>query len=451
MIADKKVERLERCQVRLSLTVPQAEVAKGYQDLLKEYSRTVQIKGFRKGHVPQDVLVRKFGDGLKQEAMSRVMDEALREALEGEEARPIATSQPSLDGNPEFSLDKDFSFSVLYDALPVFEPGPIDGIEIEIPSVEILPEDEDRELEDLRDRNSLVVDKDENAKAEKGDVATINYAELDADGGQVDGSAREGFVFTVGSGQTLYDLDEDVIGMQVGDQKTVEKSYPADYRFQELAGQSRKIRLKLVQLKARKLPALDDDFAQDVSESFKTLADLRADIRKKLETRRDERLAALKERQVVEALLQRNQFDLPESLIRAELAHRYQEFVQRLGGDPATLDKLLAGTGKTLDALLDEWRPGSERALRTRFILEKLLEREKVELSQEELEAEYQRIAAGSGSDAAQVRQQYESLGYAERLRDRLREDKLFSLIYSKAKEKKGKKTKLVDLFAENQ
>jgi len=451
MVSQKDVKKEDHCQVVLTLTVPKEDVAKGYEALLAEYSKSVQIKGFRKGHVPAAVLERKFGEGLKEEAMGRIMDDAVTEAMEGVEEKPIGTSQPSVKDKPDFALDKDFTFSVVYDTFPSFDPPSIDGIEVEIPVVSVADEDVEREIESIRERNALVIDKDEGAKAGKGDVATIDYAEIGEDGLQVAGSKREGFVFTIGSGQTLYGVDDDVLGMAKGDEKTVDKSYPADYRHAELAGKSKKVWLKLAQVKARKLPDLDDDFAQDVSESYKTLADLRADTRKKLEEHLEERLKSMREQALVEGLVSRATIDLPESLVKADLAHRYQDFVGRLGGDPRTLDKLLGSMGKGFDELIAEWRPASEKSLRTRFILEKLMETEKIDASEEDLAAEFARIAERQGGPVEEVRKQYEDAGYGERIKDKVREDKLFALILSKAKEKKGKKAKFVDLFAENQ
>jgi trigger factor len=451
VVAKQETQKLEKCQIRLTLTVPRDEVKKGYEALLKEYSKSVQIKGFRKGHVPGTVLERKFGEGLKEEAMGRIMEDAVKEALETVEQKPIGTSTPAVTEEPVFSLDADFTFSVTYDTFPEFELGSIEGIECEIPAVEVGAEDEGREMDDLRDRNALVIDKDEGAKAAKGDVATIDYAELDETGAEIAGTAREGFVFTVGSNQTLYDFDEDVIGMVKGDSKTVAKTFPADYRFPDLAGKDKKLRLALTQVKARKLPDLDDDFAQDVSEKYKTLADLKADIRKRLEARLADKLAALKEQQVIEALLARCPMELPESIIEAQLAARYRDFMGRLGADPKTFAKLLEGSGKTAEGLFQEWRPSTEKSIKTRLIIEKLLEREKPEASDEELSAEYAKIAERSGSTPEETREQYEKAGYAERVLDQIRENKLFDAIYAKGKEKKGKKTKFVDLFAENE
>ncbi len=451
MVTKKEIQKLEKSAVRLSITVSKEESRKAYDAMMKDYAKNVQLPGFRKGHVPIPVLERKFGEGLKQDAMSRIMEQSVEEAMEGLEERPLPYSTPTITEEPSFSLDEDFSFSVEYDAFPSYTVGDYKGIEIELPKVEISADDENRELDELRERNAIVIDKEEGKKAEKGDVATIDYVEIDADGKEVESSKREGFVLTLGSGANLYGLDDDVIGCKKDAEKTVEKTFPADYQYSDLAGSKRKIRFSLKALKARKLPELDDDFAQDISEKYKTMAELRADIRKRLERELEERLRHKKEEQVIEALIERTPIVLPESMIRIELEARFREFTGRIGADEATLMKILAGSGKSKSSLFDEWRPLSEKAIRTRLILEKMVADQKIELAEGELEAEYAKMAEANNVSAEEVKAQYEKMGVVERLKDNIKEDKLFKIILEAGKVKSGKKMKYVDLVKENQ
>jgi trigger factor len=451
MVTKKEIQKLEHSQVRLSLTVPKEEIKKSYDDMIREYSKNVQIKGFRKGHVPATVLERKFGEGLVQDAMSRVMEKSVEEAMEGLEERPLPYSTPTVTDEPKFSLTEDFTFTVQYDTFPSYAVGDYSGIEIELPKVEILPEDENRELDELRERNAIVIDKEEGKKAEKGDVATIDYVELDADGNEVSNTKREGFVLTLGSGANLYALDDEIIGCKKDAEKTVDKEFPADYQYSDLAGQKKKVKFKLTQLKGRKLPELDDDFAQDISEKYKTMDDLRTDIRKRLELQLEETLRHKKEEKIIEALMARTPIDLPESMIAIELEARFREFSGRIGADEATLLKLLSGSGKSKESLFAEWRPMSEKAIRTRLILEKLVADEKIELAEGDLEAEYERMAAANAVSAEEVRSQYEKMNMVERLQDNIKEDRLFKKIEAAGKVKFGKKVKFVDLNKENQ
>jgi trigger factor len=451
MVTKKDIQKLEHSAVRLTITVAKDEVKKAYDELLKEYSKNVQIPGFRKGHVPAAVLERKFGEGLKQDAMSRLMESSVQEAVEGIEERPLPYCSPTVTDEPTYSLDEDFVFSVGYDTFPTYSVGDYSGIEIEVPKVEIQDEDEKRELDELRERNAIVIDKEDGKKAEKGDVATIDYVEIGADGAETAASKREGFVMTLGAGANLYGLDDEVIGCVKGDKKVVEKEYPADYQYSDLAGQKKKISFTLVQLKGRKLPDLDDDFAQDISEKYKTLADLKANIRERLSRQLAETLRHKKEEQAIEELIKRTTIDLPKSMVDIELQARFRDFASRVGADEATMVKLLASSGKTPESLFDEWRPMSEKAIKTRLILEKLAQDEKIELAEGELEAEYAKMAEENNVSPDEVKSQYEKMNMTERLVDHLKEDKLFDKIYAAGKEKTGKKMKYVDLFKGNE
>lgn len=452
MSVSKEVQKLEKSALRVTLTVDREEVRKSYDDLMKEYVKSVQLPGFRKGHVPQTILERKFGESIRQDASSRLMEKAVQEALEGDSSiRPLPYSTPQVDQAPVLNLESDFSFAVTFDVFPEFTLGSTDGIEVEIPKVDVSADDEAREMEALRERNALVIDKEEGKKADKGDVATIDYAELDAEGNEVPGSAREGFVFTIGSGENLYAIDDEVIGMVKGKEKTFDKAFPEDYRYKDIAGSTKKLRVKLAQLKARQLPALDDDFAQDISEKFTSLADLKADIRKKLEDRLEEKLRLKKEEQTIEALISRNPIDLPESMVQMQLESQFRDFMGRIGADEATMLKLLSSSGKNPQALMEEWRPTAEKQIRTRLILEKLVDERKEECSDEELASEYARMAAASGVGPDEVKAQYERMNMVDRLRDHIKEDKVFQAIWASGKVKTGKKAKFLDLFAENE
>lgn len=452
MIANKKIERLENSAARLSVTVGKEAVQAAYDELLKDYGKNVRIDGFRKGKVPVSVLERKFGSALKTEAMARLLDKAVGEALEGEELAPLAYAQPELDGEPSFELGKEFCFSVTYDVFPEVKAGDLAGAEIELPAVNIAKADEQRELDEIRERNAIVMDKADSAKAARGDIATVDYAELDAEGQPVKGTERQDFVFEIGSGYNIYKFDDEVVGMKRGDEKVVVKSYPVDFEYTELAGQSRKLKLTLTKLKEKRLPELDDELAQDVSEKFKTLDELKADIKAKLEKRLEERLRSLKEKAIIEALVERSELTLPKSMVNAELEMRKRKLMQRMGIDSEErLEQIVAMNGHGGESLYDEWRPDAEKAIRTRLILDKLVAEGKFEVSDAELKAEYAKMAEGTNHSAEEVEAEYERRGMVEYLKDRVKEDKLLAGLAEKVKVKKGKKLAFVDLFKENE
>jgi trigger factor len=452
MIASKNIERLPRSSVKLTVTVPMEAGRAEYDSLIAEYSRSVKIDGFRKGKVPASVLERKFGDGLRLDAMGKVMEKAVEEAVADIPEKPIAYSQPTLEGEPDFKLDQDFIFTVKYDVFPEVSPPDWKGLEIEVDEATVELEDEERELAAIRERNAIVMEREEGAAAEKGDVVTVNYRELDAEGEGLAGTEREDFTFEIGTGYNLYKFDDDMVGLRVGESKTIDKTFSADHEYAELAGRTVKVAVTLTKLKAKKLPDLDDELAQDVSEKFKTLADLRADIRAQLDKRLESRLRQLREKSLVEALMARAELDLPESMVQAELAMRLDNLMNQMGMDSIDkLDRVLAYSGKTRDSLLLEWKPNAEKAISTRLVLEKLVEVGKYECSDADFEAELARIASESNMSVDEVKAEYEKRSNLDYLRERIKEDRLLADILASAKVKRGKKLPFVDLVADNQ
>ena len=219
MTVTKEIEKLENSAVKLTITINKKDVAAGYDETLTKYSKNLQLPGFRKGKVPVSVLERKYGDALKNDVAGELIEKALEEVFgefdkEKSENRPLAYSQPQLDSLPQLDVKKDLVFSVIYDVMPTVKVEDFSGIKIEEPQVEITDEEMNEELKAIQERNAMVLDKKDSEPAANGDIATIDYSELDEKGEEIAGSKREGFVFTIGSGENIYKIDDEIIGMK---------------------------------------------------------------------------------------------------------------------------------------------------------------------------------------------------------------------------------------------
>jgi len=453
----KEISRLEKSNVKLTLTVSKDDVKAEYDLMLSEYLKTLQIPGFRKGKVPRDVLVRKFGDTLKQEASARIVEKSVEEAFktEGENAlakedRPLPYSQPEVKDEPKLDFDNDLQFSVEYDVLPKIEVGKWEGLETEVPDVAVTDEDINRELETIRDRNAIVQDKDESQEAAKGDVVTVNYCELDDNSQEIENTKRQDFVFTLGSGLNYFHFDDEITGIKKGESKDITKIYPADFEEKELAGQTKKLRVTLTALKEKKLPDLDDDLAQDVDEKFKTLDDLKADIRGRLETTMNNRITTLKNNGLLEKIMETTPAVIPESMIRIELDSRWRNLARRFNTDTNGLYKMLSQNGQAAQGILDEWRPDAEKAIHSRLIVETLMDNLKLEASDDEADKEIEKLTAESPDSADQIRQYYQSDEMKQYLKEDVREQKLFKILWEKNTVKPGKKLNYVELISNN-
>ncbi len=273
METSKKFEALEHSSVKLTVTVPKKEVKKSYDELIAQYAKTIQLPGFRKGKVPVAILERKYGEALKQDVASDIIEKAVEEVFtdldkNDTENRPLPYARPSMDEFPQMDLDKDLVFSIKYDVMPKVTVEGLDKVSIKEPQVSVGDAELKEELENIRERNAMVVDKKDGEKAAKDDVATIDYFEVGDDDKEIEGTKREDFVFTIGTEQNIFKLDNDIIGMKKDDTKVVTKKFAKDDANEELAGTTKKISVTVKALKVRDLPDLDDELAQDVNAKY---------------------------------------------------------------------------------------------------------------------------------------------------------------------------------------
>jgi trigger factor len=381
------------------------------------------------------------------------MEKALGEIFEAasEFERPLPYSTPSMEERPQFDTDKDLSFSVTYDVFPKADVKTVDGFKLELPNVTIVDGDLKEELEAIRERNAVVVDRNDGDKAAKDNIATVNYSELDESSAVIAGTERQDFVFTIGTGYNIFKFDDEIVGMKKGETKDIVKSYPADFEDKDLAGKTKKIRVTLTALKERSLPALDDELAQDVSEKYKTLEDLKADIRKNMETALENKLKEMKSNALLEKIVEANPFELPESMVAAELESRWQMLAQRFRTDVAQLEKLMAASGQSKDDMLAGWRVEAEKLLKSRVIVEILLKDREITVTPEDVDAEYAKMAEGAGVTVDEVKKHYADPRRKEYLIDDIKEQRLYAALLEKCTVSKGKKMAFADLFKDGQ
>ena len=440
--------KLEKSAVKLTVTIAKKDVEESYKTTLSKYVKNAQIPGFRKGHVPASVLERKFGESIKADSFGELIDNALNEVFEKEtENRPLPYAQPMMEQVPELDMTKDLTFSVTYDVFPNVEIKSFSGVSVKEPQVTITEDDIAEELKGMQERNAMVIDKKDNT-VEKDNIVTINYAELDDDGKVIDGTTREDFVFTVGTGENIYKIDDEIIGMKKDETKEITKKYKKDDADSELAGKTKKITVTVKAVKVRDLPALDDDFAQDVSEKYKTLADMKADISKNMETAKNRRIKELKNNSLLEQLVEKNQFEIPASMLQAELDGRWNMMAQQFQTTPEQLEKMILASGQSKETMLTQWTGDSEKMLKSRIIVDSLIRSKNISVTPEEIDAEYEKIAAESGMSVEDVKKHYADPRAKQYLIDDAKESKLFDEIYKEVKVSKGDKISFKDLFS---
>jgi len=451
MVKQKDIQDLEKSSVKLTVTVDGTEAQKKYDELLKKYSKSAHIKGFRKGKVPAAVLEQKYGEGILQEATIEIIDESLKEAIEDIEKKPLPYAQPSLDDeeNTNLELGKDFTYSVIYDVFPEFEVGVYKGLEIEVPEVKVTKKDEERELKNIQDQNAMVVEKKDGV-VEKDDIVTIDYAELDENDAEKEGTSRSGFVFTVGSGYNIFKLDDDILGMQKEEEKIIEKEFPEDFEHEEYAGKKARIKVAVKTIKQKDIPALDDELAQDVSDKYETLDDLRKDLRSSLDESLTNKLRETKIEKLFDQIIEQTAIDLPESMIEAELENSWRNFISQSRIGEEQVLQILATQGKGKQDMFTEWRQNAQRSLKFQLLVEKIREMEKIEATEDEVYEELKTQAERANQDYETVKEQYEKNNLLDYVKTDVQNRKLFDFMLEQSKIKRGKKLDYLDFMQNN-
>jgi trigger factor len=449
VIKNKETELMENSGVRLSVTVDREAVQKEYDAVVQEYCKTARMDGFRRGKVPPGILIRRYGEVLVGETTERVLQKSLELALEGVEQKPIATSIPSVDAGQGLKLGEDFSYKVTYDTYPKIELPEYKGLEYEELEVQIADEDLERELKVLQEQNSTVVDKKIPTVA-TGDIVNVDYVQLDETGVEQASTRRQSFVFEVGSGYNLYKFDDQLLGMKAGEEKPIPKEFPEDYEIKELAGRKLTLKVKVNTVKEKQLPEINDELAQDISDKYQNLDDLKKDIRERLQKYASQRVREHSISQLLERINAGANIPLPKSMLEHELADEWRGFLGRVRADEKTVLRELAKESKSKELVLEEWRPAAEKKLRLQLAVSEMARREGIEVSEEELDSRVQQDAEARNITFEQAKEMMSKNNLMEYIRFDLKNEKLYDHLLASGRQKKGKTVKFLDLARGN-
>ncbi|MHB9753793.1 trigger factor [Streptomyces sp. BYX5S] len=390
------VETLNPTRVRLSIEVPFEELKDSLDAAYKKINQQVTVKGFRKGKIPARVIDQRFGRGA-------VLEEAVNDALPKFYTEAVNEAELNVLGQPEVDITdlKDgetLNFTAEVDVRPTIEIPDYSGIEVEVDAVEVTDEDVDKAVEQLRDRFASTAPVER--AAEDGDVVTIDL-EAKVDGEVLEDGVASGVSYTIGSGELLDGIDDAVKGLEAGGEAT----FNSELKGGSAEGKDAEVTVKVSQVAKRELPELDDEFAQLASE-FDTLDELKADSRKRLENQKQYDQATQAQERVLEKLLELVEVPVPEKLLEDEVNTRKHNLENhQLGQMGLNLEKFLEIQGKTVEEFDAETREQAVKGIKTQFVLDELVNKEKLNVSQEELTEHLMRRAASSGMSPDQFAQ----------------------------------------------
>jgi trigger factor len=390
------VETLNPTRVRLTVEVPFEELKDSLDAAYKKINQQVTVKGFRKGKVPARVIDQRFGRGaVLEEAVNDALPRFYTDAVNEAELDPLG--QPEVDIT-ELKDGETLNFTAEVDIRPVIEIPDFSGIEVEVDVVEVGEEDIEKSVEQLRERFASTTPVER--AAEDGDVVTVDL-QATVDGEVLEDGIASGVSYTIGSGELLEGIDDAVKGLEAGGEAT----FTSELKGGSAAGKEAEVTVKVTQVASRELPELDDEFAQLASE-FDTLEELRADSRKRLENMKQYDQATQAQERVLEKLLELVEVPVPEKLLKDEIETRKHNLEHhQLGQMGLTLEQYLEIQGKTPEEFDAETHDAAVKGIKTQFVLDELVKREKLNVSQEELTEHLMRRAASSGMSPDQFAQ----------------------------------------------
>jgi len=400
------LESIEKNQAKIHVEVEEEVVAKALDQAYRKVVKRAVIPGFRKGKTPRPILEARLGkEVLYEEALEILLSDAYKKAIEETAIEPI--NQPEIDV-VQLEEGKPFVFEAKVEVLPEVKLGEYKGVSAVIPEVKVDDEEVDAHLKLLQQRHAKLVDAGDK-EVNDGDIAVVDL-EIKVDGKveeRLSGSER---YIEVGTARFIPGLDAHLLGMKVNEEKTFTMNLPSVFQYKDLEGKEAEFKVKVVAVKKKELPELDDEFAKDVSEHA-TLEELKEDLRKKIEETGHINAKRIFKERVINKVVEQAEVEIPETLLKRQLEEETNRFVQRLAMQRLTLDDYLKMANKDTDALRQDLEARAQLAVKTRLVLNAIAKAEGIKVTDEELNQEIEDLAAQYNLEAEKIRADLEARG----------------------------------------
>ena len=396
----KSVEKNENNTAKVVLEVEKDQFQTALDKAYRKVKNTIYIPGFRKGKAPRKIVEGMYGANVfYEDAINLIFPEIWEQATTESELKVVGS--PSVS---DLNVDENGNLGLTIECglYPVATLGQYKGIEAPKAAVTVTDEEVDEDIKQLASRNSSISTVERAAK--DGDTVIIDFDGY-MDGVAFDGGKGENYTLRLGSGTFIPGFEDQVVGMAAGDEKDVEVTFPADYGTQELAGKPATFKVKVHEVKETLVPELDDEFAKDVSETAETLEDLKKERREKLEKDKADEAEHNFKNEVVKKAMDNLEVVIPDAMVEAQLDDMMNQYAMNMQSSGFTLEQYAQMMGTTIQGLREQSREGAVQQIRNTLLLEKVAEEENIQVSDEELEEEYQTMAKEYDMDVEKVKE----------------------------------------------
>ncbi|MCR5324296.1 MAG: trigger factor [Lachnospiraceae bacterium] len=393
-------EDLGKNTVKLTIEVGADEFEKACERSYLKNRSKIRMPGFRPGKAPRALIEKTYGPGV-------FFEDAANELIDAEYPKVAEESGLEIVSRPDIEVTqaekgKTFIFTATVAVKPEVELGQYKGVEVDKVTVEVTDEEVNAEIDKVREQNSRLVTVDDRAVLD-GDIVNIDYSGS-VDGEIFEGGTAQGQDLTIGSHSFIDTFEDQIIGKNIGDEFDVNVTFPEQYHAENLAGKPAVFKVKLNGIKVKELPEADDDFATEVSD-FDTMDEYRADVRKGIEEKKNKEVRAAKEDAVITKIVESSKMEIPQGMIDLQKERMAEDFAQRLQYQGLSIEQYLKFTGMTAKQFLDDLEPRAVANIKSRLVLEAVAKAENIEVTDEDIEKEYQDMATRYNMDIEKVKE----------------------------------------------
>ena len=431
-----KVENLEHNMAKLTIEVSAEELEKALNTAYNKQKRQISVPGFRKGKVPRAMIEKMYGAEIfYEDAANELMQQTYPSAVD--ESGVDIVSRPTVDV-VQIEKGKPFIYTAEVATRPEVTLGKYMGVTVTKIDTSVTEDEVEAELENQRNTNArtvTVIDR----PVKEGDTAVIDFEGF-VDGVAFDGGKAENHSLEIGSHSFIDTFEDQLVGKNAGDEVEVNVTFPEEYQAADLAGKPAVFKVKINEIKAKELPELNDEFAQDVA-GVDTLAEYKEELKKNLTEKKENEAKKTKEDEAIQKIIDKSKMDLPEAMIDTQCETMVNEFAQRIAQSGLSMDQYLQFSGMTVDQLKEQVRPEAETRIKSSLVLEQIAKEENIEVSDEDIDAEIEKMAKAYGMEADKLKE-YMGDSEKESMKRDLAITKAVDLIMENVKERAKAKTK---------
>lgn len=396
-----KVEQLEeKNMVKLVIEATAEEFEAGLNTAYNKSKSKINVPGFRKGKAPRKIIEQLYGQEVFfEDAANAIIPDAYAKACIESELDIV--SQPKISVT-QLEKGKPFVFEAEVAVRPEVELGKYKDVEVSKADTEATDADVEKEIKKVAEQNSRTITVEDRA-VKDGDMTVIDFEGF-VDGVAFEGGKGENYPLTIGSHSFIDNFEDQIIGMNIGDEKEINVTFPEDYHAEELKGKPATFKVSVKEIKEKQLPDIDDDFAQDVSD-FDTLDEYKADLKKKIAERKEAEAKRQKETEAIEKIVADSKMDIPQAMIDTQVTRMAEDFAQRLQQQGLSVEQYFQYTGMTADKIMEEMKPEAVKRIQSRLVLEAVVKAENIETSEEDFEAELKKMAETYKMELDQIKE----------------------------------------------